>query len=176
MQKLRWELQAFLSQWHELAEIKHMIKNTLSMFIAIALSASLVACSTNTPKQNVGLATGAIAGGLVGSAFGAGTGKVVAIGAGAVVGALLGGAIGKSMDESDNAKAANAMNNQAGMPTTWVNSKTGATYTVVPGKHVTVNGNPNCRHYYTIVKMHGKQQKVYGIACPMENGTWQTVR
>lgn len=150
--------------------MKGFLRNVLLLLIGV----SLVSCS-NTSKQNVGVATGAVAGGLVGSLFGAGSGKALAVVGGAVAGALIGGAIGKNMDENDAAKTNAALNQQIGQPTHWTNPKTGVSYTIVPTKRMTVNGNPNCVKYYTTAVVNGKSQRVYGAACRASNGTWQPV-
>ena len=47
-------------------------------------------------------------GGIIGSQFGKGTGKLLATGAGAVLGAFIGSEIGKKLDERDRAAAAQA--------------------------------------------------------------------
>lgn len=141
-----------------------------------ALSVGLVGCSTNTQQENTGIGavTGAVAGGVAGGLLGGGTGGVVA---GAVVGGLLGGLIGHSVDSSDNNKLNSAMNNNpTNKSTTWTNSKTGARYTIAPTSNMmTVNGNPNCRRYYSTAVMNGKKQKVSGIACRQSDGNWQVV-
>ena len=143
----------------------------------LLLSASLISCSTNTQKENtgIGVATGAVAGGLLGSLVGGGTGKAVAIGVGVVAGALLGGYIGHNMDSSDNAYLNTAV--ATGKPVSWTNSKTKATYTVVPSRHyVTVNGNRYCRNYTTTAVIDGKASKVNGTACRQADGSWKAVR
>jgi len=149
----------------------------LTKILVLVLSASLISCSTNTQKENtgIGVATGAVAGGLLGSLVGGGTGKAVAIGVGIVAGALLGGYIGHSMDSSDQAHLNNAVT--TGKPASWQNSKTNSTYTVVPSKkYVTVNGNPYCRNYTTTAVIDGKTSKVHGVACRQSDGSWKAVQ
>ena len=70
------------------------MKIRLKEIALIFIGFSLVAC-TNTSKQDVGVATGAVAGGLVGSTIGQGTGRLAAIGVGVIAGALIGGSVGK---------------------------------------------------------------------------------
>ncbi|HEX4045161.1 MAG TPA: RT0821/Lpp0805 family surface protein [Gammaproteobacteria bacterium] len=149
------------------------MKQTIAKVVAIVVSASLVGCSNMGQDETVGVGAGAVAGGLLGSLVGGGTGKAVAVGVGIVAGALVGGAIGKSMDEADQAKMSQSLDSNS--PTYWTNNKTGAKYEVVPGKWVTVNGNSNCRNYYTIGYVNGKKEKIYGTACRNANGTWQNV-
>ncbi len=143
----------------------------------LLLSVSLISCSTNTQKQNtgIGVATGAVAGGLLGSLVGGGAGKAVAIGVGVVAGALVGGAVGHNMDSSDHATLNQAVS--TGQPASWQNSKTNSSYTVVPSKrYVTVNGNPHCRNYTTTAVIDGKTSKVSGVACLQSNGTWKAIQ
>src|ERR1700734_3307451 len=52
-------------------------------------------------KQTVGTGAGAVAGGLLGSQLGGGSGKLWATGAGALLGAFVGSSIGKSLDQAD---------------------------------------------------------------------------
>ncbi len=146
---------------------------------ATIASVGLAGCSsTNTQQENTGIGavTGAVAGGLAGSLIGGGTGKAVAVVGGAIAGALIGGYIGHSMDSTDNNQMLAAMNNPKGQSSTWVNQKTGTTYTVTPTSNmITVNGNPNCRRFYTTAIINGKKQSSSGVAC-QSNGTWVSVR
>lgn len=158
--------------------MKALVTQILVLLLSM-VSVGLVGCSTNTQSENTGIGavTGAVAGGLAGSLIGGGTGQVVAIGVGAVAGALLGGYIGHSMDSSDKEKMNTAMtNNPTNKATTWKNSKTGTKYTVAPtSSKMTVNGNANCRRYYTTAMINGEKKKVSGIACQQADGTWQAV-
>ena len=127
-------------------------------------------------KQDVGTLTGGVAGGLLGSQFGGGSGKLLAVGAGALAGAFIGGAIGKNMDETDKLKMNQALeSNQVGQPAYWQNQKTGTNYTVVPTRNVTVDGNQYCREYRSTANVAGKNQQVYGTACRQPDGSWKVV-
>jgi surface antigen len=151
------------------------MKTMITKLVLLFALVSLAGC-TNVNNQDVGAVTGAVAGGLLGSQFGGGGGKMLAIGAGAVAGALIGGAIGKSMDDTDRLKMSRALESQpVGQPTYWQNSQTGASYTVIPENNVTVSGNPYCREYHTIATVAGKKQQIYGTACRQPDGTWKVV-
>src|SRR5690348_11536119 len=103
------------------------MKKLANIIILLFTSISLMGCS-DMSKQDIGTMGGALAGGLIGSQFGGGSGKVLAIGAGAIAGALVGSAIGKNMDETDKLKMQHTFeNNAVGQPSYWKNSKTGAT-------------------------------------------------
>ncbi|OGT45866.1 MAG: hypothetical protein A3E83_00620 [Gammaproteobacteria bacterium RIFCSPHIGHO2_12_FULL_41_20] len=142
--------------------------------VVCLVSVSLVGCA-NTSKQDVGTVTGAVAGGLLGSVFGQGGGKVLAVGIGAVAGAFIGHAIGKSMDETDKMQMSQALNNPNGKSTSWTNKSTGTIYKVTPVKTVTVDGNPYCRKYRATAYIDGKKQQIYGTACRQKDGAWQTM-
>jgi uncharacterized protein YcfJ len=88
------------------------MKKILKPFVIFLLMISLVGCE-NTSKQDIGTMTGAVAGGLIGSRFGGGSGNILAIGAGAVAGAIIGNAIGKSMDTTDKLKMTQALETHA---------------------------------------------------------------
>lgn len=152
------------------------MKKALKILVLIFVGISLVGCE-NMSKQDAGTMTGAVAGGLIGSRFGGGSGNVLAIGAGAVAGALIGSAIGKSMDTADRAKMTQALETKpVGQPAYWENTRTGATYTVVPVKNITYGGNPYCREYQTTAVIGGKKQQLYGTACRQPDGSWKIVR
>jgi surface antigen len=141
--------------------------------VVATLCVNLVACS-NMSKQDIGTVSGGVIGGLVGSQIGQGSGKLVAVGVGALAGALIGGAIGKNMDETDKLKMNQALeSNSVGQPAYWKNSRTDASYTVVPTKNVTVEGNQYCREYRTTAIIAGKKQQMYGTACRQPDGSWK---
>src|SRR5262249_4032599 len=79
---------------------------------AVAAAALWVAAGAGTPgtgqglKENTGTLVGAVAGGLIGSQFGGGTGERIAAGlAGAAIGGLIGNRIGAGMDDDDKRRA-----------------------------------------------------------------------
>lgn len=151
------------------------MKKLFAFVICLIASVSLVGCS-NMSNQDVGTVSGAVAGGLLGSTIGHGSGKLMAVGIGTLAGAFLGGAIGKNMDDTDKLKMQHALeSNNAGQPAYWQNSNSGASYTVTPVKDVTVDGNQYCREYRTTAVIAGKKQQMYGTACRQPDGTWQVV-
>jgi len=149
------------------------MKKILTAFLAFITSISLAGCADMT-KQDVGTVTGGVAGGLLGSQFGGGSGKLLAVGAGALAGAFIGGAIGKNMDETDKLKMTQTLeSNSVGQPAYWQNQKTGTSYTVVPTRNVTVDGNQYCREYRSTANVAGKNQQIYGTACRQPDGSWK---
>lgn len=148
----------------------------LFAFLFIFLTLTVGACSTNTQSQNTGAGavTGGVLGGLAGGLAGGGA---VGVGVGVVAGAIIGGLIGHNADSTDNAKLDTAMHNQTNQPMHWRNPKTGAVYTIAPtSAMMTINGNPNCRRFYSTVVYQGKRQKNSGIACLQSDNTWQVMR
>jgi surface antigen len=149
------------------------LKKLICSLVLLTSCFSLAACSS---RQDVGTLTGALAGGLLGSTVGGGSGKFLAVAAGTLAGAYFGGYIGKSMDDTDKAKANHALeSNPVGQPAYWQNTNTGASYQVTPTKNVTVKGNNYCREYQTTANVAGKKQQVYGTACRQSDGSWKTI-
>ena len=152
------------------------MKKIFTALTAIFTCICLTSCSQPVSNQDVGTVSGAVIGGLVGSQFGKGSGQLVAIGAGTLLGAYFGGAIGKNMDETDKLKMNKALETTSvGQPAYWQNANSGNSYTVVPVKNVSVDGNPYCREYRTNAIIAGKQQQMYGTACRQPDGSWKMV-
>ena len=152
------------------------VRNIVLMCVACAM---LTSCAGN--KQGSGTAIGAVAGGLLGSAFGKGAGKLVAIGIGAVAGGFLGNSIGKSLDEHDRMMADNASKKAleaapSGQSVAWKNPDTGNYGTVTPTKTYQTNDGRYCREYTQNITVGDKQEKAYGKACGQPDGQWQIVQ
>ena len=92
------------------------MKNWISALLIFLMAFGLSACSTmysnnsapvpDASKEMIGLFSGAIIGGLVGSAVDEkGGGRVTAIGIGAIVGGAVGWFLGKYIDDRDQEKA-----------------------------------------------------------------------
>lgn len=164
-----------------------MIKTIHSQKFIAAITAvsmmALTACQTTQdwgPKQDIGTLGGAVAGGVLGSQIGHGSGKLWATGAGAVLGALVGSEIGKSLDNADKAEmaSANAKANAAplGQTITWNNPNTGNSGTVVPIRDGTTQSGAYCREYQQTVTVGGQTQNAYGTACRGADGQWRIVQ
>jgi len=153
---------------------------------AIALIAlSAAACSANPetgtgPKENTGTVVGAVAGGLIGSQFGGGTGERVAAGlAGAAIGGLIGNRIGAAMDDEDKQRAYAAQvqaleSGRSGAAVPWRNPDSGRYGSVVPGPAYQSNGL-QCRQYTHTIYIDGRPQVARGSACRNADGTWTAV-
>lgn len=78
--------------------------NKIALITTLLFSSALIACTNpngTVSDQSVGTVVGGVGGAVVGSAFGGGTGRLLATGAGAVGGALVGNSVGKSMDRNN---------------------------------------------------------------------------
>lgn len=148
--------------------------------LGIALLSAGCAQNGAVSKQGVGAVTGAALGGLLGSQFGKGGGKIAATGAGVFLGALLGSEIGKSMDEVDRLKADRA-NQQAqtvpiGETIAWNNPDSGNYGTVTPVRDGTSSAGQYCREFQQTVTIGGQTENAYGTACRQPDGSWQIVQ
>lgn len=151
------------------------MKKFFLVCLTALLSISLVGCQ-NMSNQDVGVLTGGVAGGLLGSTIGKGSGQVLAIAAGTIAGAVIGGSIGRNMDQTDRLRMNAALERApVGKPTYWTNQNSGTAYEVVPTKNVTVQGNEYCREYRTVANIGGKKQQIYGTACRQPDGAWRSV-
>src|SRR5215475_439101 len=106
----------------------------LSAAALLALSMAACAGTPETgqgPKENTGTLVGAVAGGLIGSQFGCGTGERIAAGlAGAALGGLIGNRIGAGMDDDDKRRAYAAQmqaleGGKSGVAVAWKNPDSG---------------------------------------------------
>jgi surface antigen len=83
------------------------MKKVLAFSLVAVAGLAAGGCSQTTgPKEDTGAILGAVAGGLIGSQFGGGTGQIFTTAAGALAGAAIGGAIGAALDEQDREEMA----------------------------------------------------------------------
>ncbi|MDE1148396.1 MAG: RT0821/Lpp0805 family surface protein [Azospirillaceae bacterium] len=151
--------------------------------VILALMASSVllsACDTTGGKnQTVGMLGGAAAGGLIGSQFGHGGGKLAMTGLGVLLGGLAGSSIGKRMDEAD--RAAMERNTQmaytapVGQPIVWNNPNNDHQVVVTPVRDGTRNDGSYCREFQQTIVVAGEKQQGYGTACRQPDGSWKIV-
>ena len=144
------------------------------IIILLAFSAFLSGCS-QLNNEDVGTATGAVVGGLLGSQFGGGSGRVAAAAGGALLGAWVGGNIGRTMDKQDRMQMQRALETApTGKVVQWKNPDTGYRYTVKPTKTY-YHGRQPCREYYTKAIIGGKSEQIYGKACRQADGSWKVM-
>jgi surface antigen len=156
--------------------------------MAMAVAAlSLSACAENGTgpgswgsKQTIGTGAGALAGGLLGSQVGGGSGRLWATGAGVLLGGLLGNEIGSSLDKADQAAAMQAQQSAYAAPIgqtiSWNNPQSGHSGTFTPVRDGTSSNGQYCREYQSTVTVGGEAKKAYGTACRQPDGQWQIVQ
>ena len=87
----------------------------------------------------------------------------------------VGGNLANNMDEADKQKLSRALDSAPGKATSWSNVSTGTSYTVVPTKKISINGNPFCREYNLTASRGGQTQEVRGNACVTADGDWHSI-
>ena len=146
--------------------------------LAVAMALALAACQGSGPKQTGGTLVGAAAGGLIGSQFGGGGGKIAATLLGVAAGAWLGSEVGKSMDRADHGYANRTQQSSletapVGQATSWNNPDSGHYGTVTPTKTYQAPSGQYCREYQQTVTIGGKTEEAYGTACRQPDGSWK---
>lgn len=153
---------------------------TKAIAAALLFPLGLAACADGSgQKADAGTVVGAVAGGLVGSTFGRGGGRVAATAIGAVAGGIIGHEIGRSMDRQDRILAQRAEfdaleRGPAGRPVRWRNADNGRYGDVIPGEPYR-RGNLDCREYEHVIYIDGRPRTMRGTACRNGDGTWGPV-
>lgn len=151
--------------------------------LTLAIAAlSLSACNTFQnagTKQTIGGLGGAVAGGVLGSQIGGGSGRLIATGAGVLLGGLLGSEIGSSLDNADKAYAMQAQNRAYAAPVgeriTWNNPESGNSGMITPVRDGYASSGRYCREYQQEINVGGKRESAYGTACQKPDGSWEIV-
>ncbi len=143
---------------------------------AVIISVIVSGCAN---KQDYGTLLGAVAGGVVGSQFGKGTGKLIAVGIGTLGGGWLGGEIGKLMDEDDRKKAQQTAQstleyNQIGQMSSWKNPDSGNSGSYTPTRTYK-SGDTDCREFQQDIIVDGHTERAYGRACRQPSGAWKLI-
>ena len=155
---------------------------TIYKLVILTIAAFIVqACSGQMNKQSGGTLIGGVAGGLLGSQFGGGEGKLIATGVGALAGALIGGQVGKSMDEYDRALLEKSSRqalefSPSGNSVEWKNPDSGNHGSITPTRTFKTDHGQYCREYVQEVVIGGEKQKAYGKACRQPDGNWKIVQ
>lgn len=150
-----------------------------TVFTLLAAASLLAGCADMGTKEGFGTMGGAVVGGLAGSRFGGGTGKLVAVGAGTLIGALLGSELGKSLDKADQTYADRAYNSAYSAPLnqtiTWNNPQSGNSGTVTPLRDGYATNGAYCREYQQTITVGGRTRDAHGTACREPDGSWKIV-
>lgn len=153
--------------------------------IAATAALSLAACQTGNSggiggmntSETVGTLGGAVAGGLLGSRFGGGTGKLATTAIGTLLGAYTGQQLARQFTPADQNRASDAeeravANNQT---ITWNNPQSGNSGTIQPVRTYQGNSGQTCRDYNHTVVIDGKTEVARGTACRQADGSWKLV-
>lgn len=126
-------------------------------------------------REVLGAVIGGAAGAVLGSRIGERDERFITTVGGAVIGAVVGGAIGKSMDDADQACAAQALEYaNFSQSVRWHNPARGAWYTMTPVGLVPAEGKgQECRRYSMLTEAGGQKQTTQGIACRQRDGSWR---
>lgn len=148
---------------------------TPKYLIAVCAAAlALGACETNPSKEDIGMVSGAVVGGVLGHQIGGGSGKTLATIGGAALGGFVGSRIGRKMDQDDQHKAAQALETAPdARASSWRNPNTGQSYSVTPTRTYEGAAGP-CRDFETTTEIDGRKEAVRGTACRQPDGTWKT--
>jgi surface antigen len=116
--------------------------------------------------------------GLLGSQFGGGNGKLVAVALGTLGGAAIGSSVGQSLDRADrlyaNQAAYAAQSAPIGQPVAWQNPDTGHSGSVVAVREGTNTATgAYCREFQQTVTVGGHTEQAYGTACRQPDGSWK---
>lgn len=161
--------------------MKRFNKSKIAIVALLALSTvSLGACQHYGQKEAGGTLIGAGLGGLLGSQFGGGTGKLVTTALGVAAGGLIGNHIGQSLDRADQAylyqASERAQTAPVGETITWNNPQTGNYGSVTPTREgVLPSTGAYCREYQQEIVVGGRRQQGYGQACRQPDGSWKVI-
>ncbi len=144
----------------------------------------LTACSMDSmpwTKEQVGTGVGAIAGGVLGSKVGGGSGQLWATGAGTLIGAFIGSSIGKSLDRADMMYHQQAVVEAQTAPINqtirWHNNDSGHSGSVTPIREGSYAATGNiCREYKQEIFIGGQNETAKGTACQNADGSWTIVQ
>lgn len=160
--------------------MKKLMSVIAALIIAVPLLAACESTSGVGTKQSVGTLGGAVAGGVLGSQVGSGSGQLWAAGVGTLIGALVGSEVGKSLDRADIAYARQAENNALSAPVGeeihWNNPNTGHSGYVETVREGQSTAGRYCREYQHTIMVGGQQQQAYGTACQQPDGSWEIVK
>jgi surface antigen len=154
-----------------------MVKPVHATLFVLILLAGCADMQTG-PKTAGGTLIGAGAGGLVGSQFGSGTGKVAMTGLGVLLGAIMGSEVGRTLDRADQLAMGTATQGaletmRTGQMSQWRNPDTGNYGTVMPLQTMQRADGQYCREYQQTVTVGGRTEQAYGTACRQPDGSWK---
>jgi surface antigen len=155
----------------------------MRIVVAVAAAAMLLAgCAGDGyggfNKTTGGTLLGAAGGGLLGSQFGKGNGKLAAVGAGVLLGGLAGHSVGRSLDRADATYAQQAQYRAQAAPVgqtiAWDNPESGNRGWVTPTREgQNMSTGEYCREFQQTIEVGGRVERGYGTACRQPDGSWR---
>jgi surface antigen len=148
--------------------------------VTVASTLALSGCANDAgPNQTGGALIGAGLGGLLGSQFGRGEGRLAMTALGTLAGAAIGSNIGKRLDDVDRQRMREAemraYDAQIGERIVWNNPNTGHSGTVTPTREGRRPSGEYCREFQSDITVGGQHEKGYGTACRQQDGSWKIV-
>lgn len=143
----------------------------------LALPVGACQTSSMSGSETIGTLGGAVAGGLLGSRFGGGTGKLATTAVGTLLGAYAGRELSRRFSDGDRVTASDAeeravANNQT---ITWNNPQNGNSGAIQPVRTYQDSSGQTCRDYTHTVMIEGKKEVARGTACRQADGNWKLV-
>lgn len=154
--------------------MKDMTKKSI-LILVVCAPLLLSACVSNPYHQKYGAGLGGILGGIGGAQIGSGDGRTAAIIFGTLIGATVGGNIGRTMDQVDQMKLAQTLENTSYSQTvSWHNPNSGHRYTVTPQRPRTYqrSASPHCKRIGLKSRIDGRSRQSFVTACRQPNGNW----
>lgn len=146
--------------------------------LAIASALTLAGCAEGNNRTGATL-VGAGLGGLLGSQFGSGDGRLAMTALGTLAGAAIGSNVGKRMDEVDRMRMREAEQRAYAAPINetiiWNNPKTGNSGYVKPIRDGRRQDGQYCREFQSEITVGGQREQGYGRACQQPDGSWKIV-
>jgi surface antigen len=122
-------------------------------------------------REEIGAVLGAAVGGVIGNKS-SDEHRTVATILGAAAGALIGAKIGRELDEADRGCVGHVLEiGEPGRRVTWVNSRTGVSYVLIPDSGKKVGGKA-CRNFVLTARRGDRKEERRGTACQVRAGEW----
>jgi surface antigen len=175
----------------------HGDRSVKKLIAVVALTTALGACAQDggygygynaAPPGQIGLnkttggaLLGAGLGGLAGSQFGGGSGKMAMTALGVLAGGFLGSQVGQSLDRADvdyaNRTAQRGFESApTGQSVAWNNPDSGNSGTLTPTRTYQTQAGQYCREFSQTITVGGRTQEGVGTACRQPDGSWRIVQ
>lgn len=153
--------------------------NTRTIAALLVTALIVGGCAQGKEKESVGTVLGGVAGAILGSQVGGGSGRIIATAVGTLAGAFVGNQIGAGLDKADQAAMVKAEQRAQTAPigekVTWNNPDSGNRGSVTATRDGTAANGQYCREYQHTVVIDGKEENAYGTACRQPDGSWKIV-